>query len=549
MAQDIIQILDCYINLENKTFVIKHGRGDETTGTRAIRLAEFNLEIEKDKEFLIEANRHYISNARKNYPNHTDYDGLLPLGCLIQDRKIPIDECISPKYLLNCFVHLMDLLFNDNKSSPQPNIIFDRNNEIIIPASDDRMRGMMNEMLDKQSTAITQLNQTGFGGDQLSVFLSIYLNQMKNLEESLSKKMENVQNSRKLKRNINIMGGVNLQDATHDGMGGKFALNEMISSIGESKDQVHAFIRDNNAAIIHECLKTKRDDGDNALRSVLDILREFPRVPIYHNSNITYPLMFRTLGQVFEVLFMKMIPKISMTLSMIGSIYYASFLREMKLFDEYSYQLQFPIILRVLYSCYPDDTVSPSTPRVKESEAYVKKYYESVYGEIQNVRKNGILASNQTDDTQRRYDNNQRFITKVAAKFHLEDKDFSDHLYNVLNVQRGRTYEYYLVAILGLYLNGISKAQGLTKKLDRESNGIKFIAPVHRILTEIYQFCNAPGTKEAMLDDSGYIKYEYVQQFLQLFNENKGEVLEECIKESISVIGHIIGENVSAEKK
>ena len=557
MEKKTIDIVTCSINPLKEAFVIQYRMDDDTYETEVKTLKDFNILDKNDREFLLLANRHYISDMFARDRNKSMYDGLLPLGCLIKPNEsdcgsslsVQADVCISPKYLLNCFINLMELLFKDNSSSPLD--FFDRDEKVLIPASDERMQEMMKAMLAKQSTAVSQSTQSDNGGggtvDQLATFLSIVMGQMKKVEEVLSKKMENIQSSQRLKRSTNIIGGINFQHGGNDEDKRRYVFSDMITDLGESRDQIHSFIRENSQYIVNECLRLEcnGDYGNNALKEVMDILQQDApsKTPIYHNQRITYPLMFRTLGQVFEVVFMKLLPRVSMALCMIGSVYYATFLNEIKSFESYSYQLQLPLILRIIYACYPDDINVSSIPN---SEIYMANNYPSLYKDIQNVQKNGMIAGGGgggVDDTLR--ENNLAFITKAAMKFHFEDKDFSDHLYNVLNAKRRRVYEYYIIAMLSLYLNGIAISQGITKKVNRESNGKQFIAPIHRVLTELFEFSNIPDVKQTIMDNVGFIKYEYIQQFLDSFHQTKSNVLEKCMKDTITVLGGIIGEHVT----
>ena len=582
-----MNIVRCAINPDTNTFIIQSRCEDSNEEkTEMINLNQFNLQNEKERDFINTANRLYISEMYAKHKDKSIYDGLLPLRCLI-NNETNNEDCISPKYLINCFIHLMDLLFRDkDQVSPK---LFDRDEKITIPASDERMREMMKEMLAKQPTAFSPFNLNGEGGgggdgseaddeffnnnnnnNQLGMFFSILMSQMKKVEEVLSKKMENLQNSQRVRKSANFMGRMNFppqqqqqQQQGGGGVGGGFAgvgkkssfiLSDAITNLGESREQIHAFIKEYSPSIIEECLRLKGDgsDDDNALRQVIEILQDTPKdVSIYANRRITFPLMFRTLGQVFEVVFMKFLPRLSMTLCMIGSIYYATFLNEIKLFNAFNYQLQFPMILRIIYSCYPDHSEHLCINN-NHSEKYMEDNCQSIYKCIQNVQNNGISIGIEEEEKQEgqlnvdMIKNNIDFIIKVAAKFDFENNEFSNHLYTVLNAKRGRLYEYYIIAIAGLYLNGIAKTQGLTRRIDRENNGKQFIAPIHRVLTELYQFSNRPAFKQDMTDDAGFIRYNNIGQFLNLFNSEKGEMLENCMKDTITSVGTIIGENFTS---
>ena len=566
-----INIVNCVIVPHTKSFIIQSRQKDSNeTKTETINLNQFNLRNKNDRDFINTANRIFISEMYTKHKGKSIYDGLLPFNCLITNENNEIasddDRIVSPRYLINCFIHLMDLLLRDNDGvSPK---LFDRDENIMIPASDERMQEMIKEMLAKQPTAFSPFNSNGEGGgdgfsnntdnNQLGMFFSILMSQMKKVEEFLSKKMENLQNSQSVRKNANLMGRVNFQQ--QQGGGGfagegksGFIFSDAITNLGESREQIHAFIRQYSQSIIEECLKDddNNNNEDNGLRQVLQILAATPKdVPIYANQHITFPLMFKTLGQVFEVVFMKFLPRLSMTLCMIGSIYYATFLNEIKLFNTFNYQLQFPMILRIIYSCYPDNSGRFCINR-DLSEMFMRDNYQSIYKYIQNVQNNGIGIGMEEEEEEEelnasKRDENLNFIIKVAAKYDLENNDFSNHLYTVLNTKRGRLYEYYIIAIAGLYLNGIAKTQGLTRKIDRENNGKQFITPIHRVLTELYQFSNRTAFKQDMIDDAGFIKYNNITQFLNLFNSEKGELLEKCMKDTITSIGTIIGSNVFA---
>ena len=521
----------CHINKGKKTFVISCTGDDGKEENSFVDFKNLNLRTEKDRYFINNANRCYMSDVYKQDGGEGERDGFLPYPCLnpacLNDNDPIKDVIISPKYITNAFINLINLLSNDNDA-----MIFNRNKNVIIPASDGMMQEMMEKMFEKHANTIPQFNNDDEVNNQLGFFISIFINQMKKLQEDMSKKMKNLQNNQRNIKIANIMGGINLQN--NNDKKTDFMFGDFISSIGEVREQIHAFIRENKSDIIKECFRAK-NDNDNALKQVFELINAYPNTPIYFNHEITYPLMFKTLGQVFEIIFLKIIPRLSMTLSIIGSIYYATFLYEMNLLEAFGYSLQMPIILRMIYSCYPE----ASNVNDDLSEIYLKKNYENIYDNIQNIDNNCIVVNDVNDENKE--SDNLNFIMKIAMKFEIENKEFSNHLYNVLNSKRQRTYEYYIIAILGLYMNGIAKTMNLNRR-NRESNGKNFIEPIHRVMTKFYQCCNYTGIREELIDVAGYINYQYVNDFLNIFNQNCSDLLNECMVKTISTVGNIIGE-------
>ena len=544
---NIVNISECYINKDQRNIVYKIANNPESY---TLDLKDVDYTDPHKLQFIHDANRNFMKKIYQ-FPkeNRKNWDGCLPINCLLPQHECLVstidDRFISPKYLINCFINILKSLLSNNDD----NILFDRDSEdIVLPATPERMRQIMMESIDTVPQSFGQsLNSPG--NDKLNVdttlitlqqFLQQFIKQFQTLQHVFSKKMENIQNDTKIKRRLNIVGRLNVPNTNQQNvMEQENILDAFILKTCESADIVHCSIKQYKEEILQRLMTLPESN----IKTVIEIIQQSPNITIYENEKISFPLMFGTLGEVFHAMFMCIFPKISMTTSIIGSLYYCTVIKELKLFHKYNKQIQLPIILRLIYSCIDKEFHFISDNQKNTANKYMNEKFPSIYKQIVNCQKNGILATSK-DTTDNNFDENLKFICNVGQKFNFKDKEFIDALYITLCANRKRTYEFYLIAALGTYANGLSRCYN-TNKINRDLNERQFIAPLHRVLTLLYLFVNSPSIQNyKLLNDMGDIDFVIVDQFLTGFAEIHSEELSKALKEMFEIIGKMSSQHI-----
>ena len=526
-------IVSCFIDSEKKTILYQT---NATNGSSSMSLERTQINDET-RDFILKANRWFLLEANRR---GSAMKGCLPLQCLTRSTS-DSDTYICPRYLINVFIRLMELLLSDKCHTE----IFHRDANVEVPATNDGLKDMFKELMDyRPSMPMPEQNAPpeliSFNG-----LLTYLMSQMASVETYLTKKIEKCQKS---KRGANIVGGSSVKPSKEGCL-----IDEIVQQMGDSKSYVHEVIRENKASILQHCMR-----GNQNFNRALLLISEQPMVSIYENQNITLSLMFDCLEEIFEIIFMKVLPRMSMTLAMAGSIYYATFLKELKLLEFHRDQLQIPITLRLMFSCFPERNIQLSS----NAETYIRDLYPYIYKEINNV--NNCITEKDTDNVNnmKNYDTsskcsdpvnmkrlnfteeerlNLNFIIRAAKKFHLQDESYTNYLYELLNVKRGRLYEYYLISILGLYFNCICPSQGITNR-NRDSNGERFILPLFIILTKFYRYMNK--LRNDIFNMDGSIDIKFIMDIIDGFSFQHSEDLKICCNAIMEFVGDLIGKRV-----
>ena len=219
----IILNCPCIINTEKQTLVCRSESSNNTNKIYQLNRCK-NLPKE-DLIMIAKYNREYLSYLCKiGKMNDINYDGCLPIRCL--DMNIDIDNCqndeeitISPKYLINCFIHLLQLLVTEEERNNNDfNRIFIRDTTIQIPTTHEKIQYMFNHILkqfldidlhpedEKMEMEVDGKiendndNDNDFG--DLLYLLKMVIGHVAELQQHTSKKLG------KCKKNMSIIGGI-----------------------------------------------------------------------------------------------------------------------------------------------------------------------------------------------------------------------------------------------------------------------------------------------------------------------------------------------------
>ena len=427
-----------------------------------------NKNSDEELKLILEANRRYVKTLMmKNVSQQSNFDGCLPSVCL----NVPLPSVnVSPKYLINCFIAIIKLLFNDFRVSRNHDPFFIRDETTIdIPTSSDKMQLLME----------TVMNTVGAGDSEsfdVKNIFRMFMQQFAVMENKLQSRTDKLN---KMRKRCNMVGGLgNVDDA--------FATVNQVSDFKKSLNQcavsTHELIGNQKKTILQAVLD-ENNPSMVAMKQVYKIITADAKTPIYYNTDISLDVMFAAIGEIFNVLFLNVAPQTSMMDSLLGSFYHTAVLNELKLLERFSDIIQWPVLYRITYCCFKAPTDDEATQR--ERERYLRENYPSILNHVNRLG----------DDR----DKNLQGMCNISVKTNFQDQKLLEALYYALDEKRHCTYEFYVVMMGHLY------AQCFCCDLKREnkiSNVKKFIQPLHEIMTCYYQHVNQIGLQNALCSET-----------------------------------------------
>ena len=442
--------------------------------------------------------------------NRHEEDGCLPSKCL--DIAGPSVN-ISPRYLINCFINTVECVFssdNDyNNNNNDSNSLFVRDKDTVeLPMSSDKMESLIPEMFDK--CRIPKEEQTMMEVDcdedtcddnsddtDLYLFINTIIEQLYKMQGNISSYLsKSYNNSKSLQKKASVVGGFGSNIFTN--------IFEDIDKHNNNGDSVLKNGMKDCAQTIHKAMRRHRmelrrlveDENDQEMKSVKTLIRlvkkkdnESAGKSLYVNDEISLKLMFDCIGEINNALFLNIIPKTSMMTAMQAVFYHAAVLREMKILEKFSHLIQMPILYRLIYCCFKDDSNSNSYV-IAEYNKYMRENYKGVFSQINKLRDN--KDRNNSDDN---FDTNVEIICSIASKSNIQDEKYKESLYWLLNEKRWYTFEYYLVLMAVIYMQ--SKC-GNVNNFNKISNAKTFITPVYEVLILFYRHVNDLGLETSL---------------------------------------------------
>ena len=450
---------------------------------------------ECDLKLIHDINRRHMVTV---FEGIGDTDGCLPSKCMgVEDPSVNI----SPRYLIHCFINIMELLFKTDENAA----LFVRDKDIIeLPTSNDNLEKIMTDMTSIQNTTTTNPLDVEMEGDNdvnFNIFLRILIQKMfgmqKHLKDMVSK------NTSKLNRTSSVIGGINLKKNNGEEEGGDI----LTTGLRECSEVIHSVIRKNAEVIIRTAL-----DPNNvsmvAMKKMVEICSEERQQPLYANLNISFSLMYECIGEVFNVLLVNIIPRTSMMEAMQGSFYNAAVLSELKLQGRFPDILCIPILYRFIHSCFKDES-SQSPSYLEDAENYLKQNYTGMFTQIEKLQKG--------------YSNPDEILCTIALKSNFQDKTYLEALYWVLNIKRSCTFEYYIVLMTVLYIAARCSNVNANSK---RCNALSFITPIYSIMKLFYKYVTALGLPKSLCSST-------MENFSTMYQKELKENLQIVVKSII----------------
>lgn len=505
-----LDISNCFINADKTTLILSLKNGQYYT-------LNINGDINTSEELKIinYANRFFIIKAHQN---NSPLEGCLPSKCVLTEDLPSVN--IKPRYLLNVFIHILEKIYPDVNSH-----IFRRDTLLFkdIPATPVRIQEILSNFFEGGiSKYISKLDTLQNGDFSLVSFFQIFGNHVKVLQEKISQKYQNIQNSSKLKKSINLHGGLpNHQE-----------FNSFLNLEENSNSNLYTqYIHDCSNLFENEVVQYKNiikeqliyRNKNSALARVIEILQNSGN-NIYFNMDISFSLIFSALGEIFTFLFTDVLPKKSMIHAVMGTLYYTIFLHELGLLERFSQYVHTPIILRIIYCCFKENEQECNL----QLEENFKNEFPGLYNKIKHYNNNNLIDENIGELAKNNLANNLDFIINVAEKVDLNNENLVQVLFYILNKYRNKTYEYYLILITCAYMKG-NLLEVTNNKINRRANAKDFISPLHKVITCFYIYVNIPEVKQEIFNNITNV-HKVIEGFSHLYSVELKSALDELLK-------------------
>lgn len=468
----------CFINAKEKLLLIREEDGKG--GARQIRLDADSYSPD-ELALISKCNRHFLASIyQTGLLDKSRMDGCLPKACL----EINSAGVISPKYLINCFIHTVQLLLRDEIGDKCARDV----NTVAIPTTPEKITNLYSTML--QNVEQHQ-EQSEPGEEDLSALLKMVMGYMAELQNQTNKKLE------KGKKNLSMVGGVN-----HNMFMDKE--NMVQDMMGNCVEIINAAFEQHRLAII--AMVMGYGEANPKIADVIGRVVEDDK-PIYANTQISLNAMMSFLGEVFNALFFKILPSTSMTVSMQAVIYHMATLNELNLLEDFSHTVHLPIIYRLVHSCFEDQ--GPCD--IEAVSKYLSAEHSGIYNSLSHL-------CDTTDPS-----NRLAYLCEVAVACNVTDEKLTAAIYWYLNARRKYTIEFYLITLVSVYTQ--NKCAGLNK-LNKKCNAVAFARPLHTILLLFRDHVREFGLDLALCDHT-----------LVSFTQKYGKELKSCVQQfSVSAL-------------
>ena len=264
----------------------------------------------------------------------------------------------------------------------------------------------------------------------------------------------------------------------------------------QTGEHIHKLIHKHKEDIYnHQICKT---DIDN----VIAIINNDPTHNLYTNVNISFKFMMTVIGNIFNYVFLNILPRISMMDSLYAVLYQAAFLNELDVLQHYFKIIQLPLMYRLIYSFYKDERQPPPQPPHQTEK-------------IRRLVDRLCRSGNDKDiDT----------ICEIAVKLDLQNLEELNSIYWLLNDKRKFTYEFYVIIIIGLYVVG--KCKGINKE-NVKLNAKLFGKPIYELLYDFRQY---------VVNDIKDLNVALCTDTFDNFNKLYGKEINQCLKNFLCTI-------------
>ena len=508
----------CFFNIEAKELYCRSASNNFTK----YDLKQCRELKEDDLLKVAQLNRLYlIYLCKKNQMNNVKFDGCLPVRCLDlnnnnnnnnnDDNEEEEELIISSKYLINCFIHLLKtILVQKDIINKDYDEIFIRDDKTVpIPTSSEKMRDMLNSTLkvfmeaEENKMEIDeheheQENDNDFAN--LNQLLKMIIGHVAELQQRTTKKVE------KGKKKLNMVGGIS-QKCNLDNNNNNSDNNDISKMLTDCVNVIEKFIYDHRILF-------KDDDMVNRIINTMNTNTNGngngnSNYKIYTNDDISFQDMINFIGRVFNVFFFQTFPRYSMMLTIQGIMYYVSILNELKLINHFKDTIQLPILYKLIYSCFKDET--------SLYDANTNNWLKDSYPKIYKALNAYVTNTNTLDQSGAALEHLCNIALSLAISNDNNNNDLIDAVYWFLNHHLDSTIEFYLLIITNQY---VQTKCSLMNKTNKISNAITFMKPLYNILTLFRNYVRQIGIDLALCNETlGNFSVLYANEIKRAINE------------------------------
>ena len=436
-------------------------------------------------KLIDKSNRHYSAMLHHlGMTEETENYGCLTTK-VIGLKELPL-TFVDAKYVINIFLKLLQCFFHEKEEEKYYHLCGRDEESLKIPTSKTNISSLIKEIMNACAEAKDDEDDII---DIKYLFIAV-LNYMSDLSATTTKNI----NSKNHK--INIGGGANILKEFN-----KSIENNIEDTLNQTGNNIHNLIRDykrfiyNNDSACHENL--------NAIHKWIE---EQPLTCLYQNTNISFKFMMEFVSNVFNALFLEILPQTSMINCLFATLYQASVLNELSILKHQSESIQLPLLYRLIYSCFKCDINNNNNNNDQQSSI---DYFQLIDKLCKQEKDIDVLC-------------------KIALKVNITEPNQLNSLFWLLNEKRGYTFEFYLIVLISLYIKFKCATLNKTNKL---SNGRMFGEPLYDILYKFYHYVTSDlGKLEIALCTNTFTNFNTVysndiKKCLQTFfkNANYGE--------------------------
>lgn len=477
------------------------------------------LSTPEGQNFILWANRKYIIDKlmrnltmpiiqdSNNFKEDTAIIGCLPSQVLKLSNSNENQFFIDPRRLTNWFIHIIskiasfEIIFPNKINENDKWTFYIRDSNVFLP------KGGKTNIQEILSSALSTFNIESIMSEyenenSENEFLSV-IHIFKLLIPKLQKLITPASTSRKRTHSgynkIKISNEFNkLLDENNFSSTLEKWTEDSIKNIDRKISEYQSYILN--------CVANVNNKDTWAVKEFLSETIKQPNIPIYLNENISFPTMIHSIGEIFNILLLDILPKESMEAAINGSFFHMIYLKDINLLNSFKTFVFLPILYRLINVCYEDNS-----PIINESINYLEYKYKNIYQyliEFQSKKPIWIHSNNTSLISwfNENCEDTIHFLYNVSLLCEnlLDTENFTDVLYWAMNGIRKNGFEFYLVIILIMYKNSITiqnaKKGNLMNKQNKILNAKNIISPLFRIIVCFYDYIRSIPSELITMD-------------------------------------------------
>ena len=211
--------------------------------------------------------------------------------------------------------------------------------------------------------------------------------------------------------------------------------------------------------------------------------------PIYLNVNITFRTMFHAVGEIMNVVCLKIMPRLSLADSLGASIFHILYLKDLNLLESFVEQINLPVLTRLINACFVDYNSTAVYSRSKNSPIIYDILSSLPTLCCEKYELHEWITMNEENYTQGIHDIVMHLLNATTTTTTTTTTGFGvdeEELYYGINCIRGCTIEYYTIRLICHYIVALT-ISGSGKHI-KNLNKKNLISCLYRITACVYHY-------------------------------------------------------------